>query len=257
MNDMTAHTKEYKSSDGSIQLRVEFDKNRVLIEQPDENISMTISEPQARWLGTELDSQFGGGPKDSQAFERVVFFTGVVTEDSVVRVQRELLKLAYKEKESKKPQHITLMINSPGGACNHGFALVDTIEYIRGMGVPVVGIVNGVAMSMGSVLLQACSSRLISRHSRLMVHEISAGVQGKLHNIRNEVEEFERVMWMLAQVYAERNTSDKKTPEEWVAFLEGQDKYISAAEAVKLGLCDAIYEPLKNWDVAKLIDAHK
>lgn len=246
---------EYKTPEGDTTLRVHFEKTKVRIED-EEKREIVISEAQGRWLATELDSHFGGGPQNLDA-DRVVFFTGMVDEKTVHDAQKELLKIAYKEikKKEKERGYITFFINTHGGSCIDGTALIDTIEMVRGMGIPVVGIVQGIAYSMGSGLLQACSIRMMARHSRMMLHEVSAMAWGKLDDMEHRLKETAEWNRRLCDVYAERNTVGHTDVKFWQRYLKGKDKFISGVECIELGLVDAIYRPLQSFSIPMELSA--
>ncbi len=242
--------KEYINPEGKVELQISFESNKVIIEDAAKR-QIIINDTQARWLGTELDAQFGGGPQNLLDSECVIIFTGPVNEESVQNAQRELLRIAFREKKntSNKNPQITLIINTFGGMCAHGLALYDTIETVRGMGVRVCGLVQGSAFSMGSVILQACSVRLVARHSRIMVHQVTSLAFGKLNEMEDQLEESSTTNKRLAEIYAERNTCGLNNVTYWLKFMRGKDKYIDPQNAVNLGLADAIYQPLIQWDI--------
>lgn len=246
--------KEYKSPEGVVQVRFIREDGKVRISDS-ESREVTITEVQARWLATELETEFGGGPQSTLDMDRFVFFTGTVQEDKIRDCQKELLRLAFKFKEKTKEKKVkaddiglTLYINTFGGSCAHATALIDTIEAVRGMGVPVRGIVQGTAYSAGSTILQACTTRLVARHARVMVHQVASGVMGKLDDIEESIKEAHAINRSMAEIYAERNTAGKTDPKFWVKFMAGKDKYLTGQECMTLGLADGIYRPLEEPD---------
>jgi ATP-dependent Clp endopeptidase proteolytic subunit ClpP len=239
--------KQYKNPEGDVTLRVNFEDNKVRIEDEQKH-EIAISDAQCRWLATELDSHFGGGPQNLDA-DRVVFFTGEVDEKAVQDCQKEMLKIAYKEfkKLEKDRGYITLFINSQGGSCVDGTALIDTIEMIRGMGIVVVGVVMGIAYSMGSGILQACSLRMVAKHGRMMLHQVSSAAWGKLDDMEHRFKETLEWNRRISEIYAERNTKGHGDVKFWERFLKGKDKYLSGQECVDLGIVDGTYRPLEGF----------
>lgn len=241
--------REYVNREGESELRVNFDADSVKIEDSDKH-EIVVSNEQARWLATELDQQFGGGSKRAILEDRILFCTGAFDERTVIDIQKDLMRLADKwlRRKTDDRGHLTLFINSPGGPCSHGLALIDNIHYIRGLGIPVIGVVQGVGYSMGSIVLQACTQRFLTRHARLMLHEVFSGGIGKVHDLEESLKEVKNVQRILAEILAERNTAGHNDPKYWEEFFKPKDRFLSPQECVELGLCDAIYDPLKQYE---------
>lgn len=241
---------EYKDGSGEIDLKITIDKNEVILQGQGDHEIM-ISDVQARWLASALHEHFGGGPSADRETDRILFLTGEITEETVVDWQQELLRMSYREAqfapEDRSP--IIIFINTPGGYALDGLALIDTIEYIRGMGLSVYGVVQGTAFSMGSILLQACTLRLVARHGRVMVHSVRAGVCGSVEEMKAELAEIDFINSVMGDIFAERNTAGNKDPKFWLEFAHGTDKYLGAKECIALGLADAEYNPLQQWDM--------
>ena len=236
--------------DGTAPISVEIDGQGVYLSDNQEN-ELELSHIEAQQVACMIRDQIGLG--DDTEDHAIIFFTDEVETEGVEYCQRQILKLAFEmislSPEELSGKYITLIINSPGGSCDDGMALIDTIEMVRGMGIPVVGIAMGAAYSMAAVMLQACTKRLVGRHARVMLHEVSAGAEGKASEIREQFKEIEFVNGMAASVFAERNTAGRTDTKGWIDFMEGTDKYLSPQECVDLGLADAVYEPLKSWRV--------
>jgi ATP-dependent Clp protease protease subunit len=231
-------------------ISVEIDGDSVYLSDGDEG-EIILSHQEAKQIASMIRDQIGiGNETDDHA---IVFFTDEVETEGVEYCQRQILKLAFEmlalSAEERKGKYVTLIINSPGGSCDDGMALIDTIEMVRGMGIPVVGIAMGAAYSMAAVILQACSVRLVGRHARVMLHEVSAGVEGKSSEIEDQYKEIVEVNRLAASVFAERNTAGQADTQGWVDFMKGSDKYLSPTECVELGIADGVYEPLKRWRV--------
>src|SRR5471030_1021895 len=106
--------------------------------------------------------------------ERVLFVTGPIEDYGASLVTAQLLFL---EAENPKKE-ISMYINSPGGVVTAGLAIYDTMQYIR----PAVStICMGQAASMGALLLSAGAKgkRYSLPHARVMIHQVSSGVQGQ------------------------------------------------------------------------------
>jgi len=165
--------------------------------------------------------------------ERVVFIVGPVEDHMANLVIAQLLYL-----ESENPnKDIHLYINSPGGAVTSGLAIYDTMQFIN---CDISTICVGQAASMGALLLAGGTKgkRAVLPHSRVMVHQPSAGFQGQVTDISihaNEVLELKR---RLNEIMAKHTGQSVETIEK---DLE-RDNFMSAEAAVKYGLVETVLE---------------
>jgi ATP-dependent Clp protease protease subunit len=165
--------------------------------------------------------------------ERVVFIVGPVEDHMANLVIAQLLYL-----ESENPnKDIHLYINSPGGAVTSGLAIYDTMQFIN---CDISTICVGQAASMGALLLAGGTKgkRAVLPHSRVMVHQPSAGFQGQVTDISihaNEVLELKR---RLNEIMAKHTGQSVETIEK---DLE-RDNFMSAEAAVKYGLVDTVLQ---------------
>lgn len=163
--------------------------------------------------------------------ERVVFIVGPVEDHMANLVVAQLLYL-----ESENPdKDIHLYINSPGGAVTAGLSIYDTMQFVN---CDVSTICVGQAASMGALLLAGGTNgkRFALPHSRIMVHQPSAGFQGQATDISihaNEVLELKR---RLNEIMAKHTG---KTAEQIEKDLE-RDNFMSSEAAVDYGLIDTV-----------------
>src|SRR5881628_271458 len=106
--------------------------------------------------------------KEAAERNRDVYLIGDIEKDAARVCIERLRELAN---DSDRP--ITLYINSAGGNVTDGLALHDAIRHMVSRGIDVTIIVQGMAYSMGSIVLQAASDgkRLAFPHSWIMIHE--------------------------------------------------------------------------------------
>ena len=138
--------------------------------------------------------------------------------------------------EAKDPdKDIQLYINSPGGSVTAGMAIYDTMQYIK---CDVSTICVGLAASMGAFLLSsgAKGKRIALPNADIMIHQPSAGTQGKVTDMESDVEHFLRIKQRLNKILAE-NTG--KTPEQ-VKLDSERDHWMTADEAQAYGLVDKV-----------------
>ena len=163
--------------------------------------------------------------------ERVVFIVGPVEDQMANLVVAQLLFL-----ESENPdKDIHLYINSPGGSVTAGLSIYDTMQFIKS---DVSTICVGQAASMGALLLAGGKKekRFALPHSRIMVHQPSAGYQGQVTDISihaNEVLEMKR---RLNEIMSKHTGQSVETVER---DLE-RDNFMSAEAAVEYGIIDTV-----------------
>lgn len=165
---------------------------------------------------------------------RIIFFTGQVTEESIMSVIAQLTILA-----SKSPvEPITLIISTYGGSVHEMFGLYDMIKWLP---CPVHTVGVGKIMSAGVLLLAAGEkgNRMIGEHSRVMIHPMMAGSFGNIFELRNEMRELEAM-----QSDAERclaSETGRRLDEVKAMMEKGHDAYLTATEAIEFGIADEIF----------------
>lgn len=163
--------------------------------------------------------------------DRIIFLGEEVNDVSASVVMAQLLFL-----ESEDPgKDINLYINSPGGSVTAGFAIYDTMNYIKS---DVSTICIGMAASMGAFLLSggAKGKRFVLPNSQIMIHQPSGGAQGQATEIRIAAENILKTKRKLNEILA-ANTGK---PLDVIERDTERDYYMSAAEAVDYGLVDQI-----------------
>ena len=163
--------------------------------------------------------------------ERVVFIVGPVEDYMANVVVAQLLYL-----ESENPEKdIHIYINSPGGSVTAGLAIYDTMQFIS---CDVSTICIGQAASMGALLLSGGTKdkRFALPHSRIMVHQPSAGFQGQATDIDIHAKEVLELKLRLNKIMA-LHTGQKINKIE--KDLE-RDNFMSSSDAVEYGLIDAV-----------------
>ena len=163
--------------------------------------------------------------------ERVVFIVGPVEDHMANLVVAQLLFL-----ESENPdKDIHLYINSPGGVVSAGLSIYDTMQFIN---CDVSTICVGQAASMGALLLAGGSKgkRFALPHSRVMVHQPSAGFQGQATDISIHANEVLELKKRLNDIMSKHTGQDVKKVEQ---DLE-RDRFLSADAAVEYGIIDTV-----------------
>ena len=166
--------------------------------------------------------------------DRIIFLSEEVSDNSASLIIAQMLFL-----EAWEPKkYIQFYINSPGGSVSAGFAIYDTMQYIK---CDVSTICIGLAASFGAFLLAGGTKgkRMALPNAEIMIHQPAIhgnGVQGQATDIKIMSDHIQHSKRRLNQILAE-NTG--RTVEEIEAATE-RDNYLSAAEALEFGLIDKI-----------------
>jgi len=165
--------------------------------------------------------------------DRIIFASGEVNDVMADLIVAQLLFL-----ESEDPnKDIQLYINSPGGSVSAGFAIYDTMNYIKP---DVSTICIGMAASMGAFLLAsgAKGKRFALPNSDIMIHQPSGGAQGQASDIQINAEKILKIRKKLNEILAERTGQDL----EKIERDTDRDYWLSSEEAKKYGLIDKVIE---------------
>ena len=165
--------------------------------------------------------------------DRIIMLSEEVNDTTASLVVAQLLYL-----ESQDPEKdISLYINSPGGSVSAGFAIYDTMKYIK---CDVSTICIGLAASMGAFLLSsgAKGKRLALPNAEIMIHQplISGGLQGQATDIKIRTDNLLKTKERLNRILSE-NTG--KTYDEICLDTE-RDNFMTADEAQAYGLVDKV-----------------
>ncbi len=165
--------------------------------------------------------------------DRIVFLSGEIDDASANIVIAQLIYLESKDAD----KDICLYINSPGGSVTAGMGIYDTMNYIK---CDVSTVCVGMAASMGAFLLSsgAKGKRFALRNSEVMIHQPLGGAQGQASDIEIVAKHIMRTKEKMIKILAENCNQ----PIEKVEHDVDRDNYMSAEEALKYGLIDAIYD---------------
>lgn len=182
--------------------------------------------------------QTGGGERSYDIYsrllaDRIIFLGEDVNDATASIITAQLLFL-----ESQDPDRdISLYINSPGGSVTAGFAIFDTMNYVR---CDVATICIGLAASFGAFLLAAGApgKRFALPNAEIMIHQpaISGGIKGPASDIKIMSDYMQRSKQRLNRLLAQ-NTG--RTMEE-IARDTDRDHFMTAEEAKAYGIIDAV-----------------
>lgn len=168
--------------------------------------------------------------------DRIIFLGEEVSDTSASLIIAQMLFL-----EAQDPgKDIQLYINSPGGSVTAGFAIYDTMKYIK---CDVSTICIGLAASFGAFLLAGGTKgkRIALPNAEIMIHQPAIhgnGVQGQATDIKIMSDHMQKSKERLNRILAE-NTG-KSIEEIWIDTE--RDNYMSAQEALEYGLIDKIID---------------
>lgn len=168
--------------------------------------------------------------------DRIVFLGEEVSDMSASLIIAQMLFL-----EAQDPKEdIQLYINSPGGSVSAGFAIYDTMQYIK---CDVSTICIGLAASFGAFLLAGGTKgkRIALPNAEIMIHQPAIhgnGIQGQATDIKITSDHIQKSKERLNSILA-GNTG--KSIEE-IALATERDNYMSATEAMDFGLIDKIID---------------
>jgi len=174
------------------------------------------------------------------------FDYGIDSTDNVILIQDDITsgltfdivsKVRLLKKINGNLETINILLNSPGGDVIETLALIDFIQSQKEQGIKFNIIVRGSAMSAAALLLTCGTGlRAASKHSKIMVHQLSTIAVGKLSDVKSNARFSEELENECNQLMAENSKMDK-------AYWEGissSDYFMSAEKALECGIIDKI-----------------
>ncbi|MCI8912006.1 MAG: ATP-dependent Clp endopeptidase proteolytic subunit ClpP [Clostridia bacterium] len=164
--------------------------------------------------------------------DRIIFITGEIDDALANTVVAQMIYLEAKD----STKDISLYINSPGGSVSAGFAIYDTMNYIK---CDVSTICIGMAASMGAFLLSsgAKGKRFVLPNSEIMIHQPLGGARGQATEIQIIANQIQKTKEKLTKILAKNSGQ----PYEKVLADCDRDNYMSAEEALEYGIVDKIF----------------
>jgi ATP-dependent Clp protease protease subunit len=144
------------------------------------------------------------------------------------------MQLLFLEAENPKKE-ISMYINSPGGVVTAGFAIYDTLQFVRP---PVATLCIGQAASMGSLLLCAGTKgmRYALPNARIMVHQPSGGFSGQASDIERHAEDIIKMKRRLNEIYVKHTSQSYEVIERTL----DRDYFMTAEQAKEFGIIDKV-----------------
>jgi ATP-dependent Clp protease, protease subunit len=170
----------------------------------------------------------------SRLLQERIIFVGTEIDDGVANVvMAQLLHLSYVAPDGE----VSLYVNSPGGSFTALMAVYDTMQLVQA---PVATYCLGQAASAAAVLLAAGEPgrRFALRHSRVLLHQPSAGGQGTVSDLALQADELLRVRAQVEEVLSHHTGRSV----EQLRLDTDRDKVLTAQQAVEFGIVDHVIE---------------
>ncbi len=163
--------------------------------------------------------------------DRIIVLSEEINDVTASLVVAQLLFLEGQDPE----KDISLYINSPGGSVSAGFAIFDTMNYIK---CDVSTICMGMAASMGAFLLAAGTpgKRLALPNSEIMIHQPLGGMQGQASDMKIAADHITLIKNKINRILAEETGK----PIEIIERDTDRDNFMSAQQAMEYGLVDRV-----------------
>ena len=181
----------------------------------------------------------------SKEIVRTIGLYGHINEEKGSEVAYSLFMMAesgkFQDEETGEIDYepLKFVICTPGGTSSDMFAIYDAVRIVKEKcDVETLGL--GEVMSGGVLLLAAGTKgkRQVGENCRFMLHSISAGSQGTMHNLENEMDEFR---WIQNQYIKALSKETKMSKKEIKELLNRKiDVYFDAKQAIKYGIADEI-----------------
>jgi ATP-dependent Clp protease, protease subunit len=163
--------------------------------------------------------------------DRIIFLGYPVNDEvaNIITAQLFFLESTYRTRD------VQLYINSPGGGVYAGLGLYDTMQFVNP---DIATICTGMAASMSAVLMAAGApgKRSALKHSRIMMHQPSAGAMGQASDVEITVNEVRKIKQELYDILSNHTGQSV----EKIATDSNRDYWMTADEAKEYGLIDEV-----------------
>lgn len=165
--------------------------------------------------------------------DRIIFLGSAIDDQVANSITAQLLFLTAEDPDKE----ISMYINSPGGSTTAGFAIYDTMQYVKA---PVHTICVGMAASFAAILLLAGTKgkRFALPNSEIMIHQPHGGVQGQASDIAISAKRILSTRERLNRITAERTGQSLERIEKDM----DRDYFMSAQEALTYGIVDQVIQ---------------
>jgi ATP-dependent Clp protease protease subunit len=206
-----------------------YNDNRTSTTESDVNYTSSSKRERDKWFQEFREFDYGIDINDNIILIQDEIQTGLLF-DVVSKVR--LLKKINTDLKS-----ITILLNSGGGDVVETLGLIDYIRSLDRDGIKTNIVCRGMAMSAAALLLTAGTGlRASSKHSKIMVHQLSSFTAGKLSDIKSNARFAEQLEEDCNQIMEECTKKDKT----WWKSNQQNDYFITSEKALELGIIDKI-----------------
>jgi len=192
----------------------------------------------------------------SSSFSHIYAY-GIVDLQYIFSIKKQLTDILDKkdtvlERDQKEissfktqPKPILLHIHSPGGLLDITISLV---QYMKDYPIPIIGFIEGFAMSAAAILFRCCHYRVMGIYSHLLIHQLSLGFYGKKEELNFESLKTDYSMETILTLLDPPN---EKLQKIWKDLLQ-RDLFLSSKKSLEYQLCDEI-QSLQFWKQSKFM----
>lgn len=148
--------------------------------------------------------------------------------------------------DQMKGKHITVRLNTPGGSVDEGIAIYNALTRHKG---GVTTIVDSLAASMGSYLLQAGEQRIVASNAMVMIHDPWSISMGNATNLRKDADVLDKYALRMIPHYAARSG---KTDDEILQIM-AEESWYAGKEAVEAGFADVVQDDVQAKAIQPMI----
>jgi ATP-dependent protease ClpP protease subunit len=207
-----------------------YSRRAVILKTP--IMSTFISSNYNKFYNNDNEKKDTNSITTSQFNIRVV---GEITEENCAQLGDVLINCDNAAKDLYKTQNIShsiyLHITSGGGSLMPTLYICDLIQYLD---TDVITFVDGYAASSASLITVCGNKRYITKHSSMLIHQLSADISGKFIEIKDKFNNAEQLMNSVADIYLSNTNITQQT----LAYLLQHDIWLNSTTCLKLGLVD-------------------
>ena len=166
-----------------------------------------------------------------------IYFYSAVTRPKILKLNQAIVSFNNTFAKSKvmgyEPPPIKIHINSYGGSV---FAALAAIDYIRNSKIEIETVIDGCAASAATMMSVVGHHRSMHKNSCMLIHQLSGGMWGKFHEMKDDIQNSEMLMEKIKNIYREYT----KIPEKVLEDILKHDLWWEAEKCLKYGLIDEI-----------------
>jgi len=177
-------------------------------------------------------------PSFVEVVENRIYFYSRIETEKILQLNRNILSMGINLQreatiQNREPANIYLHIQSYGGSIFAGMAGMD--EIIKSI-VPVHTMIDGCCASAATFLSVCGKKRFINRHAYMLIHQLSSFMWGKYEEFKDEIQNLDKIMVMIKQVYKEYT----QIPMSKLDEILKHDLWFDADQCKEYGLVDEI-----------------